>query len=131
MRLAAAFLSCALFALPSCKSDQPSCPCAPATLGLRVSVTNAVDGSPVPGAQAKLLGTTANTVTLSCSSVDGGPTTCDWSSGPVADGSYTLQVTAPGFQTLNAPARVTVTADAQCGCTSTSIEPMAVSLQPQ
>jgi hypothetical protein len=123
--LPAAFMSQA-----SC-GDQASAPCprsCPAPqAGIALSVTSATDGGAPDSVGATLTGST--TVRMSCEP-RGTASICFWGSGPMMAGSYALQVTASGFQTMNVGASITVTSDPRCGCGWATIEPSAVSLDP-
>ena len=71
----------------------------------------------------------ATTMTLSCQ-LQGTGAVCSYQ-GMVTAGSYTLQVTAPGFQTARVAAMVTVTPAAEpCGCPSATLLPSTVTLSP-
>jgi hypothetical protein len=83
-------------------------------------------GGMVPGAEATLTGPA--TVTLSCG--PNGPkwTGCFSEPGPVIAGTYSLLVTAPGFESIDVTA--TVTTESDCGCTFAALEPPEVTLTP-
>jgi len=109
--------------------DSPPCPysCLAAHLGIVLDVTGATDGGPVSGADATLSGPI--TVTMSCEP-NGTATVCRWPGGPVTAGTYSLLVTAPGFQSANVSATITVTPDPRCGCEWATIQPSRVTLDP-
>jgi len=54
---------------------------------------------------------------------------CDWPPVPVTPGTYTLQVSAPGYQPITIPVQVTVSPPT-CGCRAGTITPSTVSLTP-
>jgi hypothetical protein len=91
-----------------------------------VVVRSSADAGAIDGVQATLTGPT--TVTLSCAH-DSGPTSCDWR-GTIVPGSYTLQITAPGFTATSVAATITVPPQQPCGCASATIQPSEVTLDP-
>lgn len=97
-----------------------SCPQASASILLSIA---AADGKPVTGIAVNLSGPLAQT--MSCS--EGNATAyCNWT-GPVSPGTYTLEVTAPGYRTLRTSATVTLSHDC---CDSATLAPSAVTLDP-
>jgi hypothetical protein len=54
---------------------------------------------------------------------------CYWPPIPVTPGTYTLRVSALGYQSISVPVQVTVSSPA-CGCKLGSITPSTVSLSP-
>jgi hypothetical protein len=80
----------------------------------------------VSGVQATLTGPV--TVTMSCEPTASG-TACRWPSQvAVTAGTYSLQVSAPGYQPTLVQAEVTLKNPEECGCTSSSFEPSTVPL---
>ena len=114
-----------------CGSSAEGAPCpfsCPATYsGVTLVVNAAADGGVVSGVEATLSGPT--TETMSCEP-NGTATLCTWSSGPVTAGTYSLLVTAPGFQSASLSATVTVAADPHCGCVGATLQPSMVTLDP-
>jgi len=120
-------------------SRGPTCSYCPAFDSVVFSVISAADGGVVSGVQATMSGPT--TATMSCSSNNDGAW-CQWpdeaapdASVPVlAAGSYTLQVTAPGFKTTTVTATVTYSpaapADDCPGCAGFGVQPSTVTLDP-
>ncbi len=103
--------------------EEPSCPASFAQI-----VIAAADGGAVQGVQATLSG--PMTVTLSCSPQTGGAgTLCGWP-GSDTPGSYSLQVTAPGFQAAKVKATVTYSPAPACGCPETTMQPSTLTLDP-
>ena len=118
-------LAVALLGQTSCR-DTPGCPTSCSTANVTLDVTGAADGGVVTGIEATLSGPT--TMTMSCEP-RGTETVCSYQ-GEVTTGSYTLQVTAPGFQAANVPATVTVTPGSQCACPSATLQPSTLTLNP-
>ena len=100
----------------------PQCPVASATASI---VVTAAPAMAVNGVQATLTGPA--TGTMSCQP-NGSATLCLWPAGVAASaGTYTLQVSAPGYQTTTTQVEVTV-GPPSCGCTFASVEPSTVAL---
>ena len=77
--------------------------------------------------QATLMG--PETGTMSCQP-NFSASLCEWPPPvPVTPGTYTLQVSARGYQPISVPVQVTVSPPT-CGCTAGSITPSTVSLSP-
>jgi len=108
----------------NCGTGLPQCPATADGIILRVN--SGSDGGAVTGVQATLSGPAM--VTMYCE-LDLGQSQCTWPSGSVTAGSYTLQVTAPGFRTASVSATVTVP-PAECGCVIASMKPASVTLDP-
>lgn len=82
---------------------------------------------PVSGVAATLSGPQSE---MMLCEPNGTATACTWPSGPVTAGNYSLQVTAPGFQSVIVSATIAVTPDPLCGCVGATLEPSAVTLDP-
>jgi hypothetical protein len=82
-------------------------------------------GGPLSGVEVTLSGPT--TEALSCQPFDARTTTCTSHNGFDTAGSYVLHVTAPGFQSADVNAEVTV--DHHC-CTQATLHPSIVTLNP-
>lgn len=81
----------------------------------------------VNGVQATLTGPVNGN--MSCQP-NGTATLCTWPGAtPVMAGAYSLQVSAPGYQTTTTSVEVTISPPT-CGCTAASVEPSTVSLTP-
>jgi len=105
-----------------------SCPGCPATyVDIGLVVSGDAGGGAVSGVDATVTG--PQNGTMSCAP-NGTATLCTWPSGPVAPGSYTLTVTAPGFQSATVSATVTVADADSCGCASGALQPSHVTLDP-
>ena len=99
-------------------SDECLHPPCPLPIALEVVVTSASSGKPVPGASLDITGAISSTVPCDSSCRVGG----------YAD-SYTLNVTAPGFQ----PAARTVVVrgtSTSCGCPSAQTQQVSFALTP-
>jgi len=109
------------------------CLCPALYSGIVFTVQASPDGGPVDGVQASVTNeTTGTTGTMTCQ-VDEfyEDTFCSSFTGPVLDGSYTLQVTAPGYQPAEVPATITVIPgdpSADCGCGGATLSPSRVTL---
>ena len=110
-------------------AESPPCPhsCPATYIGVALVVSAATDGGVLSGVEATLFG--ATTETMSCEP-NGTATICTWPSGPVIAGTYSLLVTASGFQSENLSATVTVTPDPHCGCVGATLQPSMVTLDP-
>ena len=100
-------------------------------LGLGIGVYAAVNGVAVGGVEATLMGPT--TVALSCEPSGNVPaaTSCFWPLGATfVEGTYTLLVAAPGFQSKEVGATLSLPPASRCGCSGASIEPSTVTLDP-
>jgi hypothetical protein len=100
-----------------------SCP-AP-FFGLQLLVTTS-GGHPVPDVQATLSGPA--TIKMSCSAEADGSVCSPQQGGP--EGSYSLEVLAPQFQTVTVDATVSYASTPGCGCRGATIEPSTVILYP-
>jgi hypothetical protein len=113
-----------------CDSGCPrSCP--GPFLALGIGVYAAVDGVAVSGVEATLMGPT--TISMSCEPSTNVPaaTSCFWPlGGTFVEGSYTLLVAAPGFQSKELSATLSLTPASRCGCSGATIEPSTVTLDP-
>ena len=110
----------------SCPGPAPSCPAA--YLGASVAVVT-MPAAVVNGVQAVLAGPVNGTMRCQpnppVSSV-----VCDWplDAGGVMPGNYSLQVSAPGYETTTIQVKVTTPPPGPCGCSFDSIEPSVVSI---
>jgi hypothetical protein len=56
---------------------------------------------------------------------------CDWPSGiAVVPGNYSIQVSAPGYNTTTIQVEVTTPQPGLCGCSFVSIKPSIISINP-
>jgi hypothetical protein len=76
--------------------------------------------------QATLEGATGERRTFSCEPER--ETVCSLKVG--AGGSYSLEVTAPGFRSVSVPASISYAVDPTCGCPGATIDPARVTLEP-
>jgi hypothetical protein len=97
-----------------------SCPVAYVHITLDVAAEN---GDAIGGVEATFSGPA--TGTLSCD-VDQNTTVCRWPAMDVSAGSYSLHVTAPGFQAEDVSAAVSITHD--CGCDLPSLTPSTMKI---
>jgi hypothetical protein len=116
-------LAVAFLAQASCGDTAP-CPFGCPADHFFLEVTGAPGGGSLTGVEATLSGPMS--LAMTCSS--GTEASCSFTGG-VFSGSYTLQVTAPGFQAANVPATLTVATD-KCGCQATTFQPSQVTLNP-
>ena len=124
----ARILLAVLTMMPVSGCDSKKCPgsCPAAFMGTALDVTSAADGGALSGVEASLGGWD-----MQCEVSRQTITVCWWPSGLRADaGSYSLVVTAPGFQSANVSADVTIHHDSQCGCDWATINPSNVTLEP-
>lgn len=113
-------------AATACQSE--SCPlgCPATYVSVSLDVTSPSNG-PVAGVKVTFTGPA--TGGMRCDPQDA-LTLCSWPSGPVTEGNYLLQVTAPGFMTANVSSDLVVAADPRCGCASATLNPSTVTLSP-
>jgi hypothetical protein len=104
-----------------CESACPS-----PLLGIQLAVMSSAGPGEVSGVQATLAGPV--TVHLSCSSFAQTTSCFPTAGGP--EGSYVLQVTAPGFAPVAVDATVMFTPAQGCGCGFATLEPSLVTLNP-
>jgi hypothetical protein len=82
----------------------------------------------VNGVQAQLTGPVTGTMVCQA---NGTAVLCSWPSGvDVTAGSYSLQVSAAGYQMTTIPVEVTTPPPGACGCSADSIRPSTVALSP-
>lgn len=108
--------------------DGSRCPwgCPATWIEVSLAVVPAADAGPVTGVDVTLSGATSGT--MPCMP-NGTAMICTWPpSQAVTPGSYSLQITATGFQTSNVSAQVAVTTS--CGCEWGALEPSMVTLNP-
>jgi hypothetical protein len=72
---------------------------------------------------------TGQAIELMKCELNGMATICTWPEEPVITGTYSLEVKAPGFQTTNVSAKITVAPDT-CGCTEATMQPSKLTLDP-
>jgi hypothetical protein len=92
--------------------------------GLQLVVTSSVGDGQLMGVQAALSGPA--TIPMSCGAEMDGTFCYPKMGGP--EGNYTLQVTAPGFQSVTVPATATFTPAPRCGCGGATLDPSTVTL---
>ncbi|MEO5818691.1 MAG: PEGA domain-containing protein [Gemmatimonadaceae bacterium] len=97
-----------LLALSACiETDCVIVPCAQ-PLALSIRVSSAINGGPVSNAVAQITG--GITATIPCL---GSPTTC---LAPGSAGTYTVTISAPGFQSVTQTVTVKGKEPEKCGC---------------
>jgi hypothetical protein len=119
-----------LAALAAC--DGQKCPygCPAAWLGASVAIVTAPQAV-VNGVEAALTGPVTGSMRCQpnppVSSV-----VCDWptGAGAVVPGTYSLQVSAPGYETTTIQVEVATHPPDPCGCAWDSITPSVVSISP-
>jgi hypothetical protein len=105
----------------------PRSACPATSVTTVVEVTN-ISPTAASGAQAALTGPVTDS--MFCQSY-GDTALCTWSGGiPVTAGTYTLQVSAPGYRTATVQVEVTVSPPVCGNCTAGSIQPSTVTLSP-
>ena len=125
---AVAAVAVAVVAIASCIDPLHSCPACPATAAdLSLVVRNSAGSGVVNDVAVTIVG--QQNATMSCAP-NQGATECRWPSVPVTAGTYSLQVAAPGFQSTQLSATVTITPDPTCGCTSATLDPSEIELDP-
>jgi hypothetical protein len=113
----------AAFAVTSCGDDCSGIASCVAQPAMRVTVTNALAGGPVPN--VAVVATGAPVYSTQCSS-DASATICTVLGDP---GVFTLTVSAPGFQSAQRTVTVRGTTG-QCECVVVMVEQLAVALVP-
>jgi hypothetical protein len=119
-------LALLVVALGSCGIGQ-TCPggCPAAWVGATVVVTT-TPAMAASGVQAVLTGPA--TGTMSCQP-NFSAVLCSWPLGvDVVAGAYSVQVSAPGYETATIPVEVTVPPPGPCGCSADSIQPSTVTI---
>lgn len=99
-------------------------PCPASYMSISLVVTAATDGGVMSGVEVTVSGPA--TGTMLCQPYDGVTTVCRWPFYTVTEGSYSLLVTAPGFQAVNVSATLAIT-HGSC-CEPGSLEPSTVTL---
>jgi hypothetical protein len=94
--------------------------------GVQLVVTSSGGDGQLMGVQATLSGPA--TIPMSCTAEMDGTFCYPKMGGP--EGSYMLEVTAPGFQSVTVPATATFTPAPGCGCGGATLDPSAVILNP-
>ena len=114
-------------ALASCGGTPLGCRHSCLATAVELVVTDSTGGA-INTVQATLSNSNPITEprTMSCEPGAGG-TRC---TSPAPSGSYSLQVTAPGFQTATVPATVTLTSEPTCGCAEAALDPASLTLAP-
>jgi hypothetical protein len=126
-----AALTTSLLAVSACGSGSgQSCPwgCpAPSVYATVVVATTSAVG--VNGVQAQLTGPVSGA--MACQPPSLSAVICEWPHGvAVVAGTYSLQVTAPGYQPTLAQVEVATPPPGACGCSADSITPSTLSLTP-
>lgn len=112
-----------LLTVSGCQTCPGGCPAA--SVGAYVVITTA-PAMAVNGVQVNLAGPV--TGTMSCQPNFSG-VYCAWPSGvAVVAGTYSLQVTAPGYRPTLAQVEVATPPPGACGCSADSITPSTVTL---
>ena len=88
-------------------------------------VTSSPDGGAISDVGVTFSG--PSTGTMSCERWDK-ETICFWPSGPVTEGTYLLDVVAPGYLERNVNSELEVIPDPACGCTGAMLNPSQVTL---
>ena len=113
----------ALLALAACGADADvECvilPCA-LSLALKITVSNAASGAAIPNVTFQSQGQLSGSGPCA-----GTPTTCAILGGP---GTYTVTISAPGFQSVTRSVTVTGTEAEKCHCASANTAHLDVAL---
>jgi hypothetical protein len=119
-------LTFSLLGLAGCQANDCSQGLVPIAPPLALEVVTS-PARQIDGVQATLTGPVSET--MSCQAFAGG-STCAWSNGapPLTGGTYSLQVSAPGYRVTTLQATVSV--ESSCGQTASSISPNIVGLDP-
>lgn len=117
--VSAAFLLVASGWVSACQKCPPTCP--GQNLSTTVVDVTLPSSKAVSGVDATMTGPVNGR--FSCESG-----ACFWEGPELKAGSYTLQVSAPGYETTTQ--QETVTISQFCGCSEASIQPSTVSLSP-
>jgi hypothetical protein len=126
MRTAAA-VALSVLALGSCGGAGQTCPllCPAPSWGATVVVRTTPDMA-VDGVQAVLAGPV--TGTMACQP-NFSAILCEWPPGVyVVAGTYSLEVSAPGYQTATIQVEVATPPPGTCGCSEDSIQPSTVTI---
>ena len=126
----AILFSFCLAAIGGCGSDTGGAPCpwgCPAPSATANIAVMTVPATALDGVQATLSGPASGT--MSCAP-NFSAILCEWPGGvEVVPGTYSLEVSAPGYQTTTLQVEVTVSPPS-CGCTFGDIQPSTVTLSP-
>lgn len=129
MRTAAA-VALSVLALASCGGGAgQTCPllCPAASFGANFVVRTTPD-MPVNGVQAVLTGPVSGT--MACAP-NFSAILCEWPPGvQVVAGTYSLEVSAPGYQAMTVQVEVATPPPGPCGCSEDSLEPRSVTINP-
>ena len=103
------------------------CPasCPAARVGASIAVVT-MPAAVVNGVEAVLTGPVSGT--MSCQPNPPASVVCDWPTAAVVSGTYSLQVSAPGYETTTVQVEVATPPPGPCGCSIDSIQPSTVSL---
>jgi hypothetical protein len=109
-----------------CGSSQQCPKSCPATyVHVTLVVTSSPDGGAISDVGVAFSG--PSTGTMSCERRDT-ETICFWPSGPVTEGTYLLDVVAPGYLERKVNSELVVIPDPVCGCTGATLNPFQVTL---
>src|SRR5450759_671728 len=98
----------------------------PATyMSIVLLVMSSPDGGAVSDVGVAFSG--PSTGSMQCKAEDTA-TACWWPSEPVIEGTYLLEISAPGYKTAKVDATMAIIPDPQCGCTGAELKPSEVTL---
>ncbi len=126
-----AALTMSLLAVSACGSPgEQACPwgCPAPSVYATVLVTT-TPATAVNGVQVQLTGPVSGT--MACQPPNLSAVFCEWPRGvAVVAGTYSLQVTATGYQPTLAQVEVATPPPGACGCSADSVTPSTVTLSP-